>query len=153
MGADPLGELDEAKALGLAEREGIKVVLLGSILQIGRSYVLSARLLSTHDGALLGAESVRADGEAALIGATDRLSARLRERIGESLREVRASPALERVTTTSIEALRLYTQAIGPAGLQDDETAGRRMLEQGVVLDPTFAMAHRRLAVVLLALK
>ena len=26
--------------------------------------------------------------------------------------------------------------------------AGRRMLEQAVVLDPTFAMAHRRLAVV-----
>jgi len=148
MGADPLGALDEPTALGLAEREGIKAMLLGTVSQLGPGYVLSARLLSSPDGALLGSVRVTADDEAALIGATDRLSAWLRERVGESLREVRASPELHRVTTTSIEALRLYTQAMGPAGLQEGEMAGRRMLEQAVVLDPTFAMAHRRLAVV-----
>src|SRR5256886_8950694 len=45
-----------------------------------------------------------ADDDRALIGAIDRLSRKLRERIGESLTTIRANQPLEKVTTGSLEA-------------------------------------------------
>ncbi|MCH7716334.1 MAG: protein kinase [Gemmatimonadetes bacterium] len=145
----PDAPLDEALARQVAEREGVNAVLTGEVAAVGRGYVLSARLISPANGALLSAVRATAEDDTELIAAIDQLSARLRERIGESLRDIRASPALERVTTTSLPALRKYTQAMSPAGLADGPLAGVRLLEQAVALDTTFAMAYRRLGVIL----
>jgi tetratricopeptide (TPR) repeat protein len=152
MVVDPDTPLDEALARELAEREGVKAVLAGEVSSLGGGYVLSAKLISPADGALFSADRVTADDETELIAAIDQLSARLRERIGESLKDVRASPALDRVTTSSLAALRKYTQALSPAGLADDGRAGVRWLEEAVALDTAFAMAYRRLGVALFVL-
>jgi tetratricopeptide (TPR) repeat protein len=68
----------------------------------------------------------------------------LRERIGESLRSVRADPPLGRVSTSSIEALRLYAQAHRVSD-QGDYDRAIALLEEATKLDSTFAMAYRRL--------
>jgi tetratricopeptide (TPR) repeat protein len=145
MVADPDAPLDEALAREVAEREGIRAILAGEVSSVGSGYMLSARLISPTDGALLGAERVTADDDTELIAAIDQLSARLRARIGESLKDVRASPALNRVTTSSLEALRKYTRA---AHIDEQEGDPRRavpLLEEAVALDTTFAMAYRKL--------
>ncbi len=80
-----------------------------------------------------------------MIAAVDRLGAKLRERIGESLRTVRADPPLERATTRSVDALRVYAQATRMANLGDYDRA-IAPLEEATRLDTTFAMAYRRLA-------
>ncbi len=149
MRVDANAPLDETLALQLAEREGIKAVLVGEVRPVGRGYLLSVRLIAPPDGAALAGERVTAEDDTKLIPAIDRLSARLRGRIGESLRDVRASPRLERVTTTSVAALRKYTQGVGTAGLADGQRAGIRLLEEAVALDSTFAMAYRALSVIL----
>src|SRR5207253_4711079 len=61
-------------------------------------------LIAAADGHVLTALRETADNDAALIGAVDRLSRKLRERIGESLKSIRAAPPLEQVTTASIKA-------------------------------------------------
>src|SRR5207245_5049760 len=78
----------------------------------------------------------------------DRLSKRLRERIGESLKTIRTSETLEQVTTGSLEALRKYSQALraNDAGETDRAVA---LLGEAIALDTTFALAYRKLAVVL----
>src|SRR5213595_197392 len=140
--------LDLAAARELAQREGAKAVVHGQIDRVGQGYVLSAGLVSAADGAVLVAlrESARDDG--AIIDAVDRLSGNLRERIGESLKTIRASEPLEQVTTGSLEALRKYSQAVKA---NDAGQLGRAasLLEEALSLDTTFAMAHRKLAVVL----
>src|SRR2546427_12726611 len=68
--------------------------------------VLTASLIAAADGHVLTALRETADNDAALIGAVDRLSRKLRERIGESLKSIRATPPLEQVTTPSLDALR-----------------------------------------------
>src|SRR5213595_2119811 len=140
--------LDLAAARELAQREGSKAVVHGQIDRVGQGYVLSAGLVSAADGAVLVAlrESARDDG--AIIAAVDRLSGNLRERIGESLKTIRASEPLEQVTTGSLEALRKYSQAVKA---NDAGQLGRAasLLEEALSLDTTFAMAHRKLAVVL----
>src|SRR5438874_11297097 len=148
MGKRPGMALDVALARELAEREGAKAVVHGQIAAVGRGYVLSAELVSAPDGATLVALREDAKDDGAIIAAVDRLSARLRERIGESLRAIRASEPLEQVTTGSLEALRKYSQAL-KANDAGQFARAVSLLEEATSLDTTFAMAHRKLAVVL----
>jgi tetratricopeptide (TPR) repeat protein len=83
------------------------------------------------------------------VAAIDRLSAKLRERIGESLKSIRAGAPLGRATTTSLEALQKYAQAIRAIEDEGDPDKGIALLEQAIALDSAFAMAYRKLGVVL----
>src|SRR5207253_2203145 len=101
-----------AVARELAQREGAKAVVHGQIDPLGRGYVVSAELVGAADGAALVSVRETAQDDGAIIAAVDRLSGRLRERIGESLKTIRASDPLEQVTTRSLEALRKYSQGV-----------------------------------------
>src|SRR6266571_1891302 len=148
MGRKSGTALDVALARGLAQREGAKAVVRGEIDPVGRSYVLSADLLSAADGTVLVTLRENARDNGAIIEAVDRLSGRLRERIGESLRTIRASEPLEQVTTGSLEALRKYTEGVRAEDGGDVESA-ISLLTEATALDTGFAMAYRKLAVVL----
>src|SRR5438552_1922637 len=148
MGRAPGAPLDLALARELAQREGAKAVVRGHVDPFGRGYVVSAELVGASDGAALVALRENAQDDGAIIAAVDRLSHRLRERIGESLRTIRASEPLEQVTTRSLEALRKYSQGVRASDAADVARAGT-LLEEAIALDTTFAMAYRKLAVVL----
>ena len=140
--------LDLATAQDIAQREGASAVVAGEVSRLGEGYVLSARLVSATDGStLLGVRESSPD-RAGLIAAVDRISKKLREGIGESLKSIRSGEPLEQVTTTSLEALRLYTQG------EHARDAGRieesvRLWEQAIAADSNFAMAWRKLSVAL----
>src|SRR2546421_9017271 len=148
MGRAPGAPLDLALARELAQREGAKAVVHGQIDPLGRGYVVSAELVGASDGAALVAVRENAQDDGAIIGAVDRLSHRLRERIGESLRTIRASDPLEQVTTRSLAALRKYSQGVRASDAADMARAAA-LLEEAIARDTTFAMAYRKLAVVL----
>jgi eukaryotic-like serine/threonine-protein kinase len=140
--------VDAAVARDLAQRTGAKAVVTGEIAAVGRGYVLSASVLSASDGSVLTAVRENAADDAALLGALDRLSRDVRERIGESLTSLRDTPPLEQVTTRSLEALRRYSEAIRDfdRGEYDDALT---LLRQAVALDSGFAMAWRKMAAAL----
>ncbi len=140
------GVLAPALAREVAERSGIKAVVTGQIDPVGTSYVLSASLLDAADGRVLTAVRETADGPGELLKAIDRLSAKLRERIGESLVTIRESVPLERVTTASLPALRKYSEAVRYDD-QDRPEEAIPLLEEAIALDTGFAMAYRKLAV------
>jgi tetratricopeptide (TPR) repeat protein len=148
MGRSPGTPLDPALARELAQREGAKAVVHGQIDPLGRGYVVSAELVSAADGTALVSLRETAQDDGAIIAAVDRLSHRLRERIGESLKTIRASDPLEQVTTSSLDALRKYSQAV-KANDAGEFARATGELEQAIALDTTFAMAYRKLAVVL----
>ena len=148
MGRPHATPLTLAVARELAQREGAKAVVHGQIDPLGRGYVVSAELVGAADGAALVAVRENAQDDGAIIAAVDRLSRRLRERIGESLRTIRASDPLEQVTTRSLEALRKYSQGVRASDAVDMVRAVT-LLEEAIALDTTFAMAYRKLAVVL----
>lgn len=128
----------------VAVREGMKAYLTGEILPAGTGFVIAVKLVSPASGDALLTLRQGASSPDKLIAAVDRLSSKLREEVGESLRSVRADPPLEQVTTSSLSALRLYaeaTQAADRAGYDRALT----LLEQAVEQDTGFAMAWRRL--------
>jgi eukaryotic-like serine/threonine-protein kinase len=140
--------LNPGLALELAEREGIKAVLTGEINTAGRTFVVSARLLSTDGNVLVSLRETARDS-AAIIAAIDRLSSRMRERIGESLRTIRSGEPLQQVTTSSLAALRKYSQAVRALDTERDPEKGIPLLEEATALDTMFAMAYRKLGVAL----
>ncbi len=149
MNRDPAIPLNREVTLEVAEREGVPAIVLGEVGPIGRGYVLSAQVLSAANGSELLTVGATADDDGKLIAAIDELSGKLRERIGESLRTIRAGEPLERVTTSSMEALRLFTQAIRAAHIEGNTDVGISLLEDAIALDSGFAMAHRQLSVLL----
>ncbi len=80
MQRDPQSEVNEATALEIAERDGLKAVLASEIGTLGDGYLVSARLVSAT-GEVLTAQQAQAGSANELIGAVDELSAKLRERI------------------------------------------------------------------------
>ena len=140
--------LTPAIARELAQREGVPAVVTGEIDPVGKSYVISAKVISSANGSVLTALRETAASDAELIPAIDRLSRALRERIGESLVTIRGDEPLEHVTTASLDALRKYTQAhrLSDAGREDDAIP---LLKEATTIDSSFAMAWRKLAVIL----
>jgi hypothetical protein len=85
---------------------------------------------------------------AAVIPAVERLSKKLREGIGESLRSIRPKRRSPRSRRSSLEALRLYTRGARASDAGNNAEA-IRLLQQAVALDSGFAMAWRKLGVAL----
>lgn len=133
----------------IATREGAKAVLDGSIQRLGQSYVISARLVSALDGADLALFREEAATDDALLGALGKLSKQVRTKAGESLKAVRASSELDRVTTPSLPALRKYVEGMRLADEEGEIERGMALLREAVELDTAFAMAWRKLSVLL----
>jgi eukaryotic-like serine/threonine-protein kinase len=148
MQRDPATPVTSTVAREIAARGGAKAVVAGEISALGKGYVLSARILSAADGSELAALRETAVDDGGIVTALDKLSGRVRERIGESLRTIRGGQPLDQVTTGSLEALRLYSEA-APLSDQGFHDRAIPMLQQAVALDSGFAMAWRKLAVAL----
>ena len=148
MRRDSVPALDYELSREVAAREGVRVVVAGEVSRVGGGYVVGARLVETATGNVLAAFRESADGPGSIIHAVDRVSKQLRGRIGESLRETRAAPPLERVTTGSLDALRAYSQAL-QASRRGDYDRNVPLLEEAIRLDSTFASAWRALGIAL----
>jgi serine/threonine-protein kinase len=148
MQVAPDAPTTEALAMELARREGAKAVIAGEVAPLGGGFVLTARVIETASGEDRVALRETAGEASELLPALDRLSARLRERIGESLKAIRASAPLERVATPSLEALRLYSAGTRVFDVGDYDGA-LPLLEQAIARDSLFGMAWRKLSVTL----
>lgn len=142
MGRDESETLTGDLAAEIAVREGAAAVIRGEINRAGAGHLFSARIVSAADGTVLTSQRESAVDETDVIPAIDRLSKKLRERVGDSFRDIRSDPPLARVTTSSLEALKLYSRANSGEG---DRLA---LLRQAVELDPGFAMAWRALGII-----
>ncbi|MBE0594833.1 MAG: protein kinase, partial [Gemmatimonadales bacterium] len=147
MARDPADGVSDSIAMLAAEREGIKAVVTGEIVSVGSGFSISVRLVSVAGG-VLTAQQATARSEDDIVTAVDELSLALRERFGESLRTIARARPLEQVTTGSHAALRVFSQGL-QAWNQGDIARSMQLLEEAIALDTTFAMAYRKLAIIL----
>jgi len=142
-------ELTLELAREIAQREGVKAIIDGTIRSLAGGYAISMRLVTTDSLRELALFQETADGPQEILQAIDKLTRRMREKIGESLRDVRDSPALDQVTTSSLEALRVYAEAARSIDMGGNPIAASERLREAVRIDSTFAMAWRKLGVAL----
>ena len=147
MQRDPKEPLTVEVARELAQRDGIRAIATGEVLRDGERLRLRVRLIAPDSGTVLTVQEASTTS-ANLIAGVDQLTRSLRSSIGESLKRVRETAPLERVTTSSFEALRLYTSAVRAHNFDNDAPRAWALLARAVELDSTFASAWRKLAVV-----
>jgi tetratricopeptide (TPR) repeat protein/tRNA A-37 threonylcarbamoyl transferase component Bud32 len=140
MNKPPTAPVDATLAAEVAQREGIRAVLVASVAQVGDSFALTGRLLDPRTSVSVLTESSRAATRDQVLPALDRLAVALRRRLGESLTVVsQQTTPLPKATTSSLDALELYAKAIGRT---DDRDISEQLLRQAIAIDPDFAMAH-----------
>lgn len=139
--------VDLRLAQEIAQREGVRAIVAGDVTALGAGYVVALRLVSADSGAELAAYRTSVNGPEQLLDAIDGLTRKLRRRIGESLKSVRDAPALDQVTTGSLDALRKYAEANRAFDLYGDYRKAADLLREAVKLDTGFAMAYRKLGV------
>lgn len=140
MQIDPDARLTREVAREAAIREGWKAVVAGELHAVGSTYTVSVRLVAAESGEELAAWIETAREPDDLIPAVERLSVQLRERIGESLASLHRSPPLSKVRTTSLAALRSYTEGASANSRGDFERCVL-LMEDAIEHDSTFAMA------------
>ena len=132
---------DETLASEVAVRDGIRGVLACDIAQVGNVYAITARLIDPKTRAAVLTDQVQARNKDAVLGALGEVATRVRSSLGESLAGLSAQvKPLPMVTTSSLEALKLYADSLKFDARQ--EGASNAMLRQAIALDPDFALAY-----------
>ena len=138
--------VDLPLARELAQREGAVATVGGEVSEVGGQTLLLARIVDPASGEDIGSVRETARDSTGVLEAIDRLSRGVRSRLGESARSLKAAPPLARATTTSVEALRKYTQAMSLKEVAATRDEAKALLEDAVKLDTGFALAWRTLA-------
>jgi len=143
----PPGErVTRSLARDVAARERFKAVVSGSIGSLGSNYVIALEAVNAETGDVMAREQVEASGKEQVLTSLGDATAKLRERLGESLPSIeRFDAPLVRATTPSLEALQAYSLAL------DDGRVFMRVeaiphLERALELDSDFALAHALLS-------
>ncbi|MDQ5858521.1 MAG: tetratricopeptide repeat protein [Acidobacteriota bacterium] len=125
---------------------GIRTLITGRVEKLDTTYVLSAALVNPSNGVTVVSFSEEAVGQREVVPAIRRLSNRVRETLGEELISIPQSEhKLERVTSPSLRALKLFTQADAVIAFENNALA-EELLRQAVVEDPEFASGYMHLA-------
>jgi tetratricopeptide (TPR) repeat protein/predicted Ser/Thr protein kinase len=142
MKKEGVTRIDENLGREICQRENLQVLLTGSIEHIGQVFQITVRAVDPAGGNLLFAEKERFDRKDEFFEKADALARQARQDLGESMAGIEEnSRPLAKVTTASLEALQLYSQAKGAMdqGKLDQTLAP---LQGALKLDPDFAMAH-----------
>ncbi len=137
--------VDEKIAEEICTREGLQSVVGGSISKLGSRYMVVARVLNCNGELILSVDK-QFSGPEQLPPVIDAIAANIRRGWGESDTAIQqASQPLATVTSSSLEAIRLYSsgrQELYRGNFADAIT----LFKKAVELDGEFAMAHEYLA-------
>jgi tetratricopeptide (TPR) repeat protein len=140
MGAGSLETLGRNKIADVALRAGAGAIVVGGISRAGSEIRIDAQLEDLASGRVLVAESVRGTDLFVLV---DQLAAQIRDGIG--FRDATGIRKVSDVSTTSLDAFRLYSQGVD-ALFNTRMDDAQKLLERAVAIDPTFADAYLQLA-------
>src|SRR5262249_52060462 len=127
------------------ERQSIKAMLTGSIASLGSQYVLTLNAINAISGDTLAIEQAQISRKEDVLNGLGSVTAKLREKLGESLASVQKfDKPLEEATTSSLEALKAYSQG-REARNRGDEERSLNFFKRAIELDPNFAMAYANL--------
>ena len=135
--------LDQETAIELCQREGIPLLLNGSLENRGGAIWVTVRGLDPVTRAARFAVTSEFESDRDVFRGMDVLARRVRRELGESLIGIaQSNDSLAEVTTPSVDALRLYTRA-REHHVRGDADAAMPLIAQALQIDPRFAMAHR----------
>ena len=146
MQRQPAERLTEPIVREACQRQNVKAMLAGSIASLGTAYVITVNATECATGKGLATEQVQASRREDVLTELGRAAKAVREKLGESLATIeRFDVPLERVTTSSLEALKAFTtgRQIHSSGQWQQAILH---FERAVQLDPEFALAYAQMS-------
>jgi tetratricopeptide (TPR) repeat protein len=137
--------IDDNTGREIAARENIDIYIVPGISEVGGRYVIAAGIHNAKSGDLLRSEVMYADGSNEILAGIDQLSKKIRRGLGESryLISTQDKP-LSKVTTSSLEALKMYSRGI-ECHYKLDFTGARDFYESALRIDTGFTAAKASL--------
>jgi tetratricopeptide (TPR) repeat protein len=142
--------VDIAVGREISARDGsIRILIGGRIEKVGEQYLLSTELVRPEDGVSVASFTAEASDQDEILSRVGELARNVRTSLGEGFASIEKSQEqLAKVTTPSLQALRLFTQANQMMKAPQRQQAVS-VLEEAVRIDPDFASAHLLLVYVL----
>jgi DNA-binding winged helix-turn-helix (wHTH) protein/tetratricopeptide (TPR) repeat protein len=147
MGRPPDEPVTRDLAREIAQRQGVKALLAGSISTLGRHYVINLEAVNAATGEAILREQVEAESREKVLGRLGEAAARFREQLGESVGSIEKFAApIEQATTPSLEAFKAYDLG------RKRQFSGQYfeaipLYRRALELDPNFAIAYAALAI------
>ena len=144
MGKPPDTRLTSDIGREICQRAQVKAMLTGSIAPLGSEYVITLEAINAATGDSLAQVQEQAASKEQVLNALGLGADKLRGNLGESLASVQkfAKP-LQEVTTSSLEALKAFTQG-DELREKGDALPPVALYKRAIELDPNFAMAYAR---------
>jgi DNA-binding winged helix-turn-helix (wHTH) protein/TolB-like protein/tetratricopeptide (TPR) repeat protein len=130
----------------VAEKAGVRSLVVGSFVKAGDTIRISAQLQDAATGRILLSDSIDGTADARLFSMVDVLTQHIRGRI-EGAPKLDLDRDLKEVTTASLEAYRYYVEGMSLHSRHKEDEA-RVPLERALAVDPSFAMAAAKLSIV-----
>jgi DNA-binding winged helix-turn-helix (wHTH) protein len=130
----------------VCERNNAQAVLHGALASVGSKFLLTLVADSCVTGKRVASYKAEANSKEGVLAALDEAAGRVRKQLGESAASLeKFQIPVEQATTSSLEALRAYSQAQDSFDRGDIAT-GQTLLQRAIELDPNFASAYRSLS-------
>ena len=137
-------KLDDTSGRLVATREGIRVILVGSIERDGGGYRVAVRAIDPEKPEPpIAVADAKASEKRDVLGAVGQVADQLREALGDRIPTDRQNA--ETFTTASLDAIREYTVAQDLSADQKDEEAIPHY-QAAITSDPEFGRAYAGLA-------
>ena len=145
MGKPPETRVTSDIGREICQRAHINAMLSGAIAPMGSEYVITLEAINAATGDSLAQVQEQAASKEQVLNALGSGADKLRSKLGESLASVQKfDKPLQEVTTSSLEALKAFTQA-DELRERGDALPPVAMYKRAIELDPNFAMAYARL--------
>jgi tetratricopeptide (TPR) repeat protein len=140
-----VSKLDERLAQLVAKREGIDVVVSGTIISSGGKYQIHARALNGFTGTTIVDDSESASNKQDVLTAAGKLAVPIRKKLGDTTPEAVQLRAAETYSSSSMEAAQAYAKAQELFwDLKYDEAIP--YYRQAITADPEMGRAYAGLA-------
>jgi DNA-binding winged helix-turn-helix (wHTH) protein/tetratricopeptide (TPR) repeat protein len=147
MGRSPGDHVTREVAREIAQRQGVKAFLAGSIASLGRHYVINLEAVNAATGEVIVREQVEAESRETVLRRLGEAATRLREELGESIGSIdKFAAPIEQATTGSLEAFKAYDLG-RQRHFSGQYFEAIPLYRRAVELDPDFAIAYAALGV------
>ena len=141
LGVRPPERLDETSAREIAVKQGLGVVLSGSIAPQGSGYAVSVKAAQTVAGTVIAAATGRASTKDQVLAVATGLVTTVRKALGDDTSDSAQIFAMQTLSTTSLEVVRHFAAAL-EASTNNKFDAAFQSFSKAVELDPKFGAGY-----------
>ncbi len=146
LGVRPPETLDERAALELAVKQGVGVVLSGTVDRQGSRYGVSVKATEAVTGKVITSTADTASSKDQVLGVATTLASEVREALGDDTSDTAQRFAMETLSATSLEVVREYAGAM-EAMSRSQFNEALQGFSKAVALDANFGLAYAGMAI------